>query len=552
MQSWLELDRTRRAISYTRFSHPSQMLGDSLRRQIAAAEKVAQTYGLELDANLRFEDLALSAYRGRNRTEGALGKIIDAAEAKALPVGIKLIVESLDRISRQNPYDALGQVRELCDLGVIIVTASDLQVYSRERLSKAPEAAFVLQGILMRAHDESRQKSIRVRDAREANRQALRDGKGKLPRMLPGWLIRVDGKAVEIPDRTETLRLIYRLAADGEGSSTIAKRLNRENRAVFSRRGQGINDERKACGWDAGRIVELIASEAPRGYYQPHTRNPATEKREPTGDPIRCLPVVIDDATWQLAHGHQRRRSRSLGPDRVPVTARVANLLSGIATCSFCGGRVSRFWQATRKGPRPFLVCDVARRALMSKEGDRICNGVGRHPYDAIEQALLLAVAPLIASRAPTGASVQHGGAIEQALEAVAKAQDDAHRAGRRLKRISDLDDDDPLLLDAMKERKNAMVRLKSANEHLERAQSTDAAQEAMIRAMGALIASVADGHEPARERMRDALRDTVSATVYPDYTKITMRGTASTIRIDKRAGLDMDSLDRLLTQLKV
>ena len=56
-----------RAYSYIRFSTPEQMKGDSLRRQTEAAEKYAAINGLDLDDELTFRDLGVSAYTGGKR-----------------------------------------------------------------------------------------------------------------------------------------------------------------------------------------------------------------------------------------------------------------------------------------------------------------------------------------------------------------------------------------------------------------------------------------------------------------------------------------------------
>ena len=64
------------AISYLRFSTPEQEKGDSLRRQINAAEEWALKNGWELDNTLKFEDRGLSAHSGDHRKKGELGELI--------------------------------------------------------------------------------------------------------------------------------------------------------------------------------------------------------------------------------------------------------------------------------------------------------------------------------------------------------------------------------------------------------------------------------------------------------------------------------------------
>lgn len=87
------------AYSYIRFSHPTQIKGDSLRRQLSRSEQFAQQHGLELDTTMR--DPGLSAYTGEHRHKGALSAFLARVEAGAIAPGSYLIVENLDRLSRE-------------------------------------------------------------------------------------------------------------------------------------------------------------------------------------------------------------------------------------------------------------------------------------------------------------------------------------------------------------------------------------------------------------------------------------------------------------------
>ena len=69
-----------RAYSYLRFSTPAQLEGDSLRRQTEAARDYADRHSLDL-ADLTFRDLGVSAFKGKNATEGALGAFIQAVDS---------------------------------------------------------------------------------------------------------------------------------------------------------------------------------------------------------------------------------------------------------------------------------------------------------------------------------------------------------------------------------------------------------------------------------------------------------------------------------------
>jgi DNA invertase Pin-like site-specific DNA recombinase len=122
----------RKAFSYVRFSTPEQAKGDSRRRQEQMAIDYAERHNLELDESLRFEDLGVSAYRGKNAVEGELRTFIDAAKQGIVPEGSVLLVENLDRISRLAPLDAVNLLDEITRTGVAVATLSDGKVYERD------------------------------------------------------------------------------------------------------------------------------------------------------------------------------------------------------------------------------------------------------------------------------------------------------------------------------------------------------------------------------------------------------------------------------------
>lgn len=89
----------RKLYSYVRWSSDRQSKGTSLERQTAKAKEFAHSHNLEL---VELLDAGLSAYRGKNTTQGALGGFIQAVESGAIPNDSYLFVENLDRLSRQD------------------------------------------------------------------------------------------------------------------------------------------------------------------------------------------------------------------------------------------------------------------------------------------------------------------------------------------------------------------------------------------------------------------------------------------------------------------
>src|SRR5688500_15449393 len=93
------------AFSYIRFSHPSQIKGDSLRRQTEAAAAWCKRNGVQLDASVTLHDLGKSAYTGthrKNPDRHALASFLRMVEQGRIPRGSHLIIEALDRLSREH------------------------------------------------------------------------------------------------------------------------------------------------------------------------------------------------------------------------------------------------------------------------------------------------------------------------------------------------------------------------------------------------------------------------------------------------------------------
>jgi DNA invertase Pin-like site-specific DNA recombinase len=168
-----------RAFSYLRMSSAAQLAGDSLRRLLAAAREYATKHNLDLQDDDQLSDLGVSAFTGANVAEGAgLGSFIAAVRAGKVPPGSVLLVEDLDRLSRQAILKSIGLLVELLTAGITIVTLSNQRTYT----AATGSGDLILSIISMeRAHEESRIKQVRSlavwKNKRDNARAALdRDG----------------------------------------------------------------------------------------------------------------------------------------------------------------------------------------------------------------------------------------------------------------------------------------------------------------------------------------------------------------------------------------
>ena len=161
-----------RAYSYTRFSTLIQESGDSLRRQTERSLAWCKSHGHILDDSLRLHDKGVSAWTGDNRTSGKLGAFLAECKAGRVPKGSILIVESLDRLSRQGVRIALKLFLDILDYGVSIVTLQPEYTFDADNVD---EMSLIIAIVVMgRSHEESDMKSYRGREAWEHKRSQAR------------------------------------------------------------------------------------------------------------------------------------------------------------------------------------------------------------------------------------------------------------------------------------------------------------------------------------------------------------------------------------------
>src|SRR5689334_14203980 len=100
--------RTPAAYSYLRYSTAEQGRGDSARRQTEARDKWLSAHpGVPLDTSLRLADRGRSAFKRKNWDAYALAEFVKLVEADRVAPGSYLLVENLDRLSRENVGDAV-------------------------------------------------------------------------------------------------------------------------------------------------------------------------------------------------------------------------------------------------------------------------------------------------------------------------------------------------------------------------------------------------------------------------------------------------------------
>lgn len=347
---------TPKVYSYIRFSTPEQEKGDSLRRQIEAAEKYAQEHGLELDTTLKLQDLGFSAYKGEHRTKGALGQFLQLVEEGRIKPGSTLLVESLDRLSREQVLDAQTQFLNIINAGIKVVTLSDGMQYARESINQNFGQLIMSIVFMSRGYEESEIKSKRLKAAWDNKRNEARDGKRKLTGRCPAWLkLNRDKKSFsKIEPACRAIEQIFRMKLNGKGTASIARELNQQTSSWKP----GPN------GWRKSYIDKILSNPAVIGEFQPHryakTENGEPRRREHVGDPISdYYPQIIPKDQFYRVQEKLRRNQYKGG--RIE---KATNLFTHLIKCGYCGQSMALVDKGKPPKGGKYLVCDRARRGV--------------------------------------------------------------------------------------------------------------------------------------------------------------------------------------------
>jgi DNA invertase Pin-like site-specific DNA recombinase len=296
--------------SYLRFSSPAQADGDSVRRQTALRDGWLKRHpAVRLDTSLRLEDRGVSGYRGEHRTNKrhALASFLDLVERGRVPAGSYLIVENLDRLTREEPEVSIPLVMNLIRAGVRVVQLAPAEMVYEPGMDFGRLMMMLWE--LARGHAESKRKSGLCGDAWGEKKAQARSGHKAHGKSVPAWLELAagpDGLVYRVKeDAGAAVRRMFQLSIEGLGTLAIAARLN----------ALGVPPIARGKKWIRSYVAKVLDNRAVLGEYQPMKGH---RKRQPDGDPIAgYFPAVISEADWHRAHAAtQARNKRSGRPGR--------------------------------------------------------------------------------------------------------------------------------------------------------------------------------------------------------------------------------------------
>ncbi|MCW9586201.1 recombinase family protein [Klebsiella pasteurii] len=337
---------TMQAISYVRYSSDLQTDGDSIRRQNS---KVTEWLDNHPTYNLvaQFCDEGVSAYKGDNLKKrkkqsgngnGNLLDLIELAEKGYFEPGAVLLVEALDRLSRQGNRATQKLVDRILSTGLSMVLLQDNpdKIYTEADLEDELTTITIAIKAGM-AKDESAKKS--ARGLQNWQQKRLNASQRIITRSCPAWLeVNEDGTAflAREPHLT-TVRRVFKMRLAGESMVKIAKALNDDQTPNFK---GGVGR------WNQTTIQQLLTN--PATYGEKVISKKATEEVRKNSAPIP------DYYTWTNGIGDQESAislhdfqavaslATEWGKGRSPSSddPRLMNLFKSVLVCDHCGASI--------------------------------------------------------------------------------------------------------------------------------------------------------------------------------------------------------------------
>ncbi|MCR9880539.1 recombinase family protein [Vibrio parahaemolyticus] len=248
------LSHTPQIYSYSRFSRLKQRDGDSLKRQREYAEEVAKEYSMTINEDLVFSDHGKSAFHAEHKKKGKYGIFLDAVKQGKVAKGSVLIVESFDRLSRENAMRAQSDITALIESDITIITSSDKRVYNKEVVYRDPSQIFMMVAVMVRAHEESltKQKRSLKRLKGAVEKWQGGDKAVSVGGANPSWVKRTKIGLVFDKEKADVAKKICDLFTSGKTMVYIAAFLNDSNIPTFGR----------ASHWRVTTITTLLENEA--------------------------------------------------------------------------------------------------------------------------------------------------------------------------------------------------------------------------------------------------------------------------------------------------
>ncbi len=319
-------------------STSEQLRGFSLERQRKLIADFAAKNDLSLENSHALEDIGHSAFSDDTQQK-ELTKFFEDLEKGKFQPGDVFALENIDRLTRRGPIDALMKVNAIISKGLKLAIISDKEQKILEEIDVYTIITLSIDAT--RANVESKNKSDKGLLNWASKRELAAVHKIAMTAQAPAWLdtqtfdVFDEEKRKDIkrrryvlnPEKAETVKLIFELFQNGNGSLKIKNILNERRIPTFK------NIEY----WEPSIISKILRNPATFGLYQPKKQNTGKRDLIAACEPIEdYFPAIISRETFE-----QCQRIAATNTTRKGRKGKVfTNLFTGLLKCADCGGPV--------------------------------------------------------------------------------------------------------------------------------------------------------------------------------------------------------------------
>jgi len=430
------------AFSYIRFSSSAQELGDSLRRQMKAAEDAAEAHGWILSKQ-SYQDLGVSGYKAGAKRDG-LQMLVDAIHAGSIRAGSVIIIEQLDRLSRQGIDATQDLVKTILRAGVELYSVSDGLHLTRDSLNDLISIIRLVVAADL-AHKESEKKSERLTAAKGAKRERILAG-SKEGMACPFWL-KFDAEKKEY-FLTEWHTLVQQM---------IGMRLKLMGHVTIANHCNSLCKSPRGGTWTPQTIKRILSDHALYGTKSIMTAiKPGSRSYRITDVVHDYYPALIDFKTYE----ELQRVASQTTPGNSGTDDRYTNILRGMTYCK-CGKAMSGQYRKVRGKEYIYIFCKGVQEGT--------CNNTKHYRIDKLASALISHVKGL------TKADIL-GSSSDAVQSDIKRLENELARATANVARYLDLIDKSDMPVDEI------APRLAQANNDKKRLEADLAAREIEVQ----------------------------------------------------------------------
>lgn len=336
-----------KAFAYIRWSTAAQQAGDSETRQLSELGHFESATRIPIVK--KYRDDGRSAYRGDNSRQGELKTLLQDIDAGHIRPGDYLVVESIDRITRQRVIDGVQLLKDILKKGIRLYTTTDHKTYSLDDPSEDLQTLLLISVIAQRAHEESSMKSKRLLSSWEKRRGDAEEGRIiiKKGKSIPYGLRVCDGKFVIQEDEQKEIQALFEMLLL-TGITTAVQKINKTSKKT----------------WSNGTVVKMIENRTVIGYMSKHTfihLPDGKTKKVLNGHIAKYYPELIEPSLFYSALAAMKERKKNYYNGR--RAKQDFNIFKNMIFCAGCGGKLYYNHRGSRYKDMiyPSFRCDTNR-----------------------------------------------------------------------------------------------------------------------------------------------------------------------------------------------